>query len=470
MHELVPFYHGCRRRHSQDFGAGHTAPARGGSLPIIIDGWLTMFDSVRTNADNHSLWLDKSPGHEPCPAVLGQVDTDVAVIGGGLTGASVALHLARMGVAVALVDGPAEYAPATAASGGIVAPQLVRALPSDVKRRLGEEGADALLSLYAEAGAYTFALIAQEGIDCAASSAGFLAPFITNQQGASARRSVEEWRHYRENMRLLDAEETASISGCRGYAGAVLDESGGSLDPERYRLGLLASAHRHGAAIFSDRVLQPVQGGNGGYHIICAAGEIRARRVILAANGGNTTLWPTLANSVLPLPVCEVATVPLPDDMRAVILPQGHAMTDLQTDIFTLRYDVDGRLITACPKPQVIDRQAIEREINQRLSTMIPGWRPMEMEHVWTGTAWLNTNLLPRLVRCDEGVVAVQACNGRGIAMSALTGRDVAQWIVDPTRPTQLPMVRPKRVVGYFIARHIPRLMMIAAKLKRPFA
>jgi glycine/D-amino acid oxidase-like deaminating enzyme len=199
-----------------------------------------------------------------------------------------------------------------------------------------------------------------------------------------------------------------------------------------------------------------------------ASGEVSARRVVLCANGGNTALHPALAQTVLPLSVCEVATQPLDARMREMILPYGHTLTDTSTNVFSIRYDRDGRLITACPGRSKVDYAQINDLINRRLVAMIPEYRTTPLEFVWQGTAWLNSSLLPRVLRVDDGLLAVQACNGRGIGLNTIIGRELGRWLVSPTSEAPLvPLERPKPVAGFIFARYLPGLMMGGAAIAK---
>jgi glycine/D-amino acid oxidase-like deaminating enzyme len=196
------------------------------------------------------------------------------------------------------------------------------------------------------------------------------------------------------------------------------------------------------------------------------SGEVTAQRVVLCANGGNITLHPALAQTILPLPVYEVATQPLPASMRENILRYGHTLTDSSTDVFSIRFDAGGRLITACPARRKIDYEQINHLINLRLATVIAEYRSTPLEYIWQGTAWLNSSLLPRVLRVEDGLMAVQACNGRGIALNTIIGRELSQWMAYPNGDLPLvPIERPKRVAGYIFARYLPELMMGGAAI-----
>ena len=51
-----------------------------------------------------NLWVDTAPRVPTYPALAGELDVDLTIIGGGYTGCSAALHAARQGVRVCLLE------------------------------------------------------------------------------------------------------------------------------------------------------------------------------------------------------------------------------------------------------------------------------------------------------------------------------------------------------------------------------
>lgn len=402
------------------------------------------------------------------PPAAGIHEAETVVVGGGIAGLSTALHLARSGQDVIVLNAGAAMGLATRASAGIIAGQPVRNTPDSLIKRLGREEGQRLIGAIAASARETRALIQDEELRCDLMPNGFLAPFFGT--GQRERAVVESWRPWRQDVSLLDKAQTAFLSGCSGYAGAVLDASGGALDPAAYADELARRIIKHGGRIHNGTQVTAVtrQEGQGAlrWQVSFASGMARARNVILAANGGNPMLHRALRHSVLPLPVLEVATAPLAAHLQQHILPQRHALTDLATDVFSIRFDTHGHLITAAPAPDHLDWSQIERTINTRLEKAIPGWEYTPLASAWTGTAWLRSDCIARMPILDEGLLAIQACNGRGLAINTLAGHDAAAWILSGGRDRpRLPTGRPPAIPGFALARHIPRLMMGAARL-----
>jgi glycine/D-amino acid oxidase-like deaminating enzyme len=414
-----------------------------------------------------SLWSATARPETGVIGVHGALVAEVAIVGGGLVGMSTALHLAQSGVDVIVLDAGQDdgRSCATLASGGLVAPQFIRGNPQSLIAEFGQEEGGRFVRLVAEAGSYSFDLIRSHGLDCGASQNGFIAPF-TKAQRAGAEQVVKAWTGWRADTELVDALTAARLTGCSGYDGAVLDRSGGSVNPLGFAREMGRRAAELGARIHRRARVLTITESAGKRLLQLADGSVLANTVILAANGGNMALAPQLRRTVLPMVVREVATEPLPAELRQTILPQDHAMTDRGPDIFTIRFDEKGRLVTAATMPWGRTPAALTLAVNARLRRRIPGWRDARLDYVWSGTAWLNADLQPRYVRIDEATIAVQACNGRGVALAAPIGRNLADWARDRMAPLLLPVTVARPIAAYALARRLPDLALVLAAIR----
>ncbi len=420
------------------------------------------------------LWRTGGGPHRP--ALAGTHDAEIAVVGAGLEGLSLAGELARRGMRVVVIEADEIGSGATGASAGIVSPQLVRQSPEDVARRLGQQQAALFLNLLGTAAKRTFERVGDRIQQVQANNNGFIAPAKSAAALGRIRATVEQWRPFRTDLRELSADETRQLTGAAGYVGALLDPTGGALNPVAYAELLASNAEEAGAMICLHSQCTAVERSGAQWKLLTESGSVLAKQVVLCANGANTTLAPALRRSILPLAVCQMATQPLPPEMRRSILPGGHSMTDMEADVFSIRYDVEGRLITAYPMSEGLREPGRLNElVNGRLATMLPAFRPTPLAYAWTGTAWLNSDLLPRVVSIDTGLFAVQACNGRGIALSTVIGEAFGKWLADGgTGACPIPIQRPRAIPGYVFARYVPSLLMkltlTGRRLQRAFS
>lgn len=431
-----------------------------------------IIESRRTiAAEGPSLWHSISHPAVPTAPFKGRAEVEIAIVGGGIAGLSLAFHLAEAGKRPMVLEAARCGDGASGASAGIVAPQLVRTTPRLLLQRLGQERGMRLLSLIAEAGDYTFNLARAQAMDCAASQSGFLAPARTSSGVQRLSAALREWGPFRSKLQWLDARAVRNLSGCEGYEGGLLDQSGGGLNPLAYAREMMRLAAGAGASIHEESRVLDVRRAECGWCVRTDQGEVAAAHVVLCANGGNPYLHPALRHTVLPLPVYQVATEPLDENTLSAILPMNHVMTDIETDVFSLRRAPGQRLVTAYPAAAGVESAFIEAAVNHRLHDMLHLKQPRRLEFVWHGTAWINQDLLPRLVGVADNLTAIQACNARGIALNTVLGREVARWLMAPqSYSPALTFEAPRRIRGFGVARHVPQLLMTAAKIVRRFS
>lgn len=412
------------------------------------------------------LWASIAPDTPSHAPLTGSIGADIVIIGGGIAGVSSALHLEQAGADVVLVEADHIGAGAALASAGVVAPQLVRTTPDQVLAKLGRETGDGILKLVAESGTYLFGLLDRLGVECGAEQSGFIAPSTSRHAYRELQDIQQQWLPYRSDLKVLDHKETESLTGCKGYSASLLDTSGGMLDPLACVQGLARQAKLAGARLFEGSKVASVERDGDGWKVLTAQGDIRASQVLLAANGGNGALHRNLAGTTLPLPVIEVATEPLNAAIRAEILPDRHALTDLEADVFSLRYADGGRLVTAFPSKGHPSDAMIEKRVNERLKAMLTHYHPVKLDYIWSGLGQVNSDLLPRVVRVDENMLAIQACNGRGLGINTVIGREVALMMAGQASALITPQA-PRKISGYLIARYLPSLMMSGALMAK---
>jgi glycine/D-amino acid oxidase-like deaminating enzyme len=348
---------------------------------------------------------------------------DVAIVGGGITGLWTAWHLAMHGVRVAVLEQRQIGHGASGRAFGQLVPYLKHSHQKIVADFGAERGA-ALSQAVAAAPAEISAFLEKYQIACAATRSGLLFGAHT----AAGRRQLEATAaapHMQDAPTMLYGDDAAHIVGSDLYPAVLLDPRGFHLDPLAYTRGLARVAGAQGALIYTDTCVDAIVPHASRWEV---RGDRRliAENVILATNAYSGDLWPQLARSVVPFLGHGAVTEILPEETLARILPGGQPLTDTRR-LFSgvrkfgrrLHVSIDGAGFT----PGAADPQAA---VSRRLAELYP-WLPTpRVTESWSGWIALTPDQYPRLHQLANRVWSGIGCNGRGLAMASIVGRDLA--------------------------------------------
>ncbi|HVQ76375.1 MAG TPA: FAD-binding oxidoreductase [Candidatus Binatia bacterium] len=388
------------------------------------------------------------PGPEASP-LHGDRRADVAVVGGGYTGLSAALHLAERGADAVVLDGAAPGWGASGRNGGQVIPGL-KDDPDTLERRFGPETGRRMWQIAGAAADFVFDLIGRHKIACHAQQCGWIsgAPNAAGVDILSGR--AEQWQRRGAPVELLDRVRIAELTGTAVYAGGLLDRRAGALQPLAYVRGLARAAGDAGAVVHGRSPVTRLESHAGTWRVTTPGGTVTANSVILATNGYTDDLWPGLARTVLPVQSYQVATQPLPLEVRQRVLPGGQVVSDLRRILFYFRLDPGGRLIMGGRGPL---NDAGDPALFARLEGVAARFFPQVASHEWayrwTGRVALTADHLPHLHEPRPGLLAGLGYNGRGVAMATVMGKLLADralgvpleelgWPVVPITPITL--------------------------------
>jgi glycine/D-amino acid oxidase-like deaminating enzyme len=264
------------------------------------------------------------------------------------------------------------------------------------------------------------------------------------------RSRTEQWQRRGAPVELLDATRIAAVTGTTGYVGGMLDRRAGALQPLAFVRGLARAAQRAGAAIHGGSLVRGLEAVPGGWRVDTQVASLTARSVILATNAYSDDLWPGLRRTVLPVQSYQVATRPLPEDLRRQVLPGGQVVSDLRRILFYFRLDPEGRLLMGGRGP-LDDRgdPALFARLEAVARRLFPQIGASPWEHRWSGRVALTADHLPHLHEPRPGMLIGLGYNGRGIAMATVMGKLLADralgathaeigWPVTPITPIPL--------------------------------
>ncbi|MFS3135895.1 NAD(P)/FAD-dependent oxidoreductase [Gluconacetobacter sacchari] len=366
------------------------------------------------------------------PALVGDIDADVVIVGAGYTGLSAALHLASAGVSAVVLEAVEIGFGGSGRNVGLVNAGLW-VMPQDVIAGLGPVHGPRILRLLGDAPSVVFDLVARHGIACEAEPAGTLHCGVGKAGLASLKERERQWRHLGAPVRLLDPAETAEKIGSGAYAGALLDARAGTIQPLAYARGLAAAALAAGARICTASPVVSARREGGRWRLRTGAGSVRAAKVIVATNAYTTAhgdaLWPEVRAELIHLPYFNIATVPLDAAQVRSVLPGRQGAWDTREVLTSFRLDRAGRLVIGSVGALRGAGGPVHRQWAARaLARIYPQLAGIGFESEWFGSIGMTVDDLPRLHRLADNVVSMSGYNGRGIAPGTVFGRMLADF------------------------------------------
>ena len=387
-----------------------------------------------------SLWDRSAQEPEPpCGSGLdGEARAELAVIGGGFTGLSTALHAAEAGQDAIVLEADRIGHGGSGRNAGLVNAGLWLA-PQDVRAKLGEARGAGLLRVLGEAPDDVFSLIERHQMRCEATRAGTIHAAHSAKGLADLRRRAEEWRRLGAPVELLSREEAGARVGSRAFHGGLLDHRAGTINPMGYARGLARAALGAGARILTGAGVERLERRGDRWRLTTARGAVSARVVVLATNAYSGDLWPGLSRAFVPIHYFQLATEPLGARADA-ILPGREGLWDTGTIMTSLRRDASGRIVVGSMGTVLGGATGLSRRwAARRLARLFPDLGPVAFEAAWHGRIAMTPDHLPRIHRLAEGLYTPIGYNGRGIAPGTVFGRAMAA-LASGAREADLPL------------------------------
>ncbi|WP_051631152.1 NAD(P)/FAD-dependent oxidoreductase [Afifella pfennigii] len=393
--------------------------------------------------NEESLWVRTAGAAPEFPALAGDADCDVAVIGAGLLGLSTALSLAEAGASVIVLEAGEPGWGSGGRNGGQVNPGL-KIDPNETIRHFGEARGGRLVDFAGGVAEETFDTIRRLGIDCDASQKGWLQLAHTSRALAPLQRRAQEWQARGVAVEVLSASRLSEITGSEAYFGGILHPSGGGVHPLKLVRGLAEAAVARGAAVHGRSPVVRIVAKGGRPVLETPQGRVRAERVLVATNAYTGGQVPRLERDLLPVSTFQVASEPLPPHLAGSILPSGHHVSDTHRSLYYFRKDRDGRfLIGGRGAYKARGVEGAYAELRRVAGRIFPALAQVRWEHRWGGMVGVTEDHLPHIGEPVPGVLAAVGFNGRGLALGVALGPHLARYLAGgPERDMPLP-VRP---------------------------
>ena len=268
-----------------------------------------------------SLYADTAVAPIPTPPLEADKNVPVAIIGGGFTGLSTALHLAEQGVQATVLEAQEPGWGASGNNGGQVNPGLKHD-PDQIEADFGTELGRRMIAFSYGTTNFTLDLIRRYQIPCEARQNGTLRAAYNEASAAAIETTAEAMHPARHAGDAAGCrEQMREMTGTDRYLCAMLDSRGGDLHPLSYARGLARAAIAAGAAVHGETPALSLRRDGARWRIETPRAIVHAEKVLLATNGFTDDLWPALRRTIVPVFSSIAATAPLSEEVARAIMP-----------------------------------------------------------------------------------------------------------------------------------------------------
>lgn len=286
----------------------------------------------------------KSYQNKPLPEI-----TDVVVIGGGFTGTSAALRLAKGGARVTLLEAETIGWGASSRNGGQALSCLYYTLTELIEEH-GLEVAREMFHASVRAGDTVARIVQEEGIDCDYARNGNIEAANKPAHFDRLKREQETLARVADyDVRIVPSEDAATELGTESYFGLMVNERSAGLQPAKFVRGMALAAERAGADIHEGtRVIgieKNVSHNGSRFTIRTMRGDISTKEVLLAANAWIGKVVPQFRGRVFPAESYIIATEPLPHELAHSLIPNRRVVYDTKNIVAYYTLSRENRMV-----------------------------------------------------------------------------------------------------------------------------
>jgi glycine/D-amino acid oxidase-like deaminating enzyme len=347
------------------------------------------------------VWLDieRKPITQTYPSLRGHLEVEVAIIGGGITGATIASLFARHGVRVAVLEATLRGLGSTAASTALLLREPDLGL-IELSRRYGARNAHRIWQLSAKATHDFVRTLRQLDIECDLTELDSI--YYTRDRQEALRLRAELGRRRRAGFRAdwLTAASLRRLTGIDGQ-GAIRSRRDAQFNPYKACSGLMRSAADAGAAIFERSRVQKVSIEGDGVRVATRRGSVRAGRVIMATGYADPVFQPPVGRFRLHQSYV-LATPPISRSRRATLGLHRVMLWDTERPYHYARWTPDRRLLLGGADRKFVSerRRAAAftqgtRELYEYFAQLYPTMPDIGIDRAWDGLFATTPDGLP---------------------------------------------------------------------------
>ena len=374
------------------------------------------------------LWTDQFPRpNNLATSDNPNSDTDIAIIGSGYTGLCAARILRKNGASVTIFDRNTVGWGASSRNGGMATPGLKQGIQK-IYKMYGSKLAHEFWKASVDAIDLIEEIVDEHSIDCDWQRNGH-ASLATKPSHAPRLKQYGSWleKKFGHVQNYIPKNQIRDEIGSDAYHGALTDEISGGLHASKYVYGLATTVSNLGVQLCEHTDVLGIEKNDSNYfRLITSAGDVRAKKVIVATNGYTDRLVPGLKPLIFPVGSYIVVTEPLSQDLQKIISPKKRMYYDSKWFLNYFRLTPDGRMLWGGRNDLSTDLDLDDsaKRLTRELYSILPDLRDIPITHTWTGKLGITFDLMPHIGE-KNGIYYAFGYGGHGLSIATYLGTEI---------------------------------------------
>ena len=391
----------------------------------------------------NSYWESTTDSKDKYKTLDRDISANVVVIGGGYTGLSCALSLAKKyNEDVVLLEAGHIGWGSSGRNAGFCCIPPAKMSVEKMFNKYGKNETKKFFQNTIEGSNFTKNTIKEYNIDCdlTGDSNYEVAPHPSYFDGIK-----EEAETYKNEFgietEVFSKEEFDEIGhGGKEQFGAMSYKPGFAINPLKFLLGLAKAANEAGVKIFQKSKVTKIEKSNGKYKIVSNENIINANKIVMATNGFyKDDIFPKLNNMILPVISNIIITRPLTDDeIKSHNFITNNPVLNIRNLLFYYRLLKDKRFIFGARGDLIgSEKSSLEKSkhMERQMKNVFPNWKDVNIDFHWRGLVAVTTKFSPSIGKLDGDEIYYSfGYQANGVNTAPWSGNELAKLIVSNSK------------------------------------
>ena len=367
------------------------------------------------------------------------ISSNIVVMGGGYTGISCALQLAKeYDEDVILLEAGHIGWGSSARNAGFL---CIPAAKMSIEKMIKLHGINETKKFYAntiEGSLFTKALIDEYKIDCDVTGDCNYEVAHHPDFFDSIKETAEIYnKEFGIETKVYSKEEFREIGhGGKEQYGALSYKPGFAINPLKFLLGLAETASSLGVKIYQHSQVLKIEKNLGKYKVVTKNFAVTANKIVMATNGFyKDDLLPDFNDRILPAISNIIVTRPLTsDELASHNYSTRNPVLNSRNLLYYYRLLKDNRFLFGARGDLIGSNSSsdkMSKKMEQQMKKIFPNWSNVKIDFRWRGLVAVTTKLTPSIGKIENDEIYYSfGYHANGVNTAPWAGKELANLIV----------------------------------------